>query len=499
MMSDSKNNHMKKALKPLMLVGTGSDVGKSVINAAFCRIFKQDGYTPAPFKAQNMSLNSYASSEGLEMGRAQVVQAEACGIPCKSAMNPILLKPTTDKKAQVILNGKPLGTISAKEYFLKTDRNYLFSEAMKALRSLTEEYNPIVIEGAGSISEINLWDKDITNMKVALECDAPTILIADIDRGGVFGSVFGTIKLLPEKERNLIKGILINKFRGDISLFKEGKKILEELCNVPVIGVIPYFTDIQIEQEDSVVIDYKHNQRKNKLINIAIVLLKHMSNFTDFNALERIPEINLYYTAHPNEIAKADIIIIPGSKNTISDLQWIRSQGIAKAIIQQSEQGKAIYGICGGYQMLGQEIHDPHSIESNISSIPGLGLLPITSTIGKEKHTIQTKFHFDNTSEICKGYEIHMGETQLLSGKHLCTYIDGKTEGCKLNNKLWGTYQHGIFDNKIVVRNILEANNLSAKIETIDNDKFKELQYDKLAEHIRKNIDMSYIYKILEK
>ncbi len=487
-----------KTLKPIMFVGTGSDVGKSVINAAFCRIFKQDGYSPAPFKAQNMSLNSYVSSEGLEMGRAQVVQSEACGIPCRSAMNPILLKPTTDKKAQIILNGKPLGTKSAKEYFLATDREFLFSEAIKAFSSLSVSYNPIVIEGAGSISEVNLWDKDITNMKVALKCNAPTILIADIDRGGIFGSVYGTIKLLPENERRLIKGIIINKFRGDISLFEEGKKILEELCSVPVVGVIPYFSNIQIEQEDSVIIDYKHNRNKSKLVNIAVVLLKHMSNFTDFNALERIPEINLYYTAHKEEVAKADIIIIPGSKNTISDLQWIRSQGIAKVIIQKSEQGKSVYGICGGYQMLGQEIHDPYSIEGNTPSVPGLGLLPVISTIGKEKHTTQTKFRINNAQEVCRGYEIHMGETKVMGGEHFCTHIDGRTEGCKINNKLWGTYQHGIFDNKIVIENILEANEILTKIEGFDNELFKEEQYDKLANHVRKNVDINYIYEILK-
>ena len=352
-----------------MFVGTGSDVGKSVVNAAFCRIFKQDGYTPAPFKAQNMSLNSYATPNGLEIGRAQAMQAEACGIACNSDMNPILLKPTSYTASQVILNGKSLGNKSASEYFLKTDRDWLFSEAMKAYHRLNEQYNPIVIEGAGSISEINLWDKDITNMRVAIEADASVFLIADIDRGGVFASVYGTITLLPENERKLIKGIIINKFRGDISLFSDGKKIIEDLTGIPVVGIIPWFRDIFIDDEDSVVIDSKQQFAKDNKINIAVVLLKHMSNFTDFNYLERIPEVHLFYAANPSDIEKADIVIIPGSKNTISDMQYLRNSGMAKAILNAHTAQKAVYGICGGYQIMGAEIRDPQHIEGDIGNL----------------------------------------------------------------------------------------------------------------------------------
>jgi adenosylcobyric acid synthase len=492
------NNNQNPKLKPILFVGTGSDVGKSVINAAFCRIFKQDGYSPAPFKAQNMSLNSFASEEGLELGRAQAVQAEACGIPCVSAMNPILLKPTSHKSAQIVLNGKPMGDQSAREYFLNTDRDFLFAEAMKAWRSLDEKYNPIVMEGAGSISEVNLWDKDITNMRVALETGSPTILIADIDRGGVFGSVYGTIKLLPEAERKLIKGILINKFRGDISLFEEGRKTLEELTGIPVVGVVPYFTDIHIEQEDSVVIDYKRGSTEVGKINVAVVLLRHMSNFTDFNMLERMPDINLYYSANPLEIAKADVVLVPGSKNTISDLVHLRERGLAKAILQASEAGKGVYGICGGYQIMGEEIRDPDGVEGDIDVMAGLGLLPVVTTLSKEKRTVQTRFHFANRSEICSGYEIHMGKTKLMNAKALCELEDGTKDGCRVSPKLWGTYLHGILDNKAVVEEILQANKLQADVAEFDYEAFKEEQYNKLADHLRACVDMEYVYSVMK-
>jgi adenosylcobyric acid synthase len=340
-----------KKCRPIMFVGTGSDVGKSVINAGFCRIFKQDGWQPAPFKAQNMSLNSYPTPDGLEIGRAQAVQAEACGIPCRVEMNPVLLKPTGYMDSQVVLHGKPWANMSAKTYFNKTDRDYLFSEAMKAFSRLEGAYHPIVVEGAGSISEVNLWEKDITNMRVAVAKNAATYLIADIDKGGVFGSVYGSLLLLPEAERKQVKGIIINKFRGDISLFQEGVKQLEDLCGVPVVGVIPYFRDIYIDDEDSVVVDKKQFKAMTGKINMAVVLLPHMSNFTDFNVLEQIPEVNLYYAATSEDVAQADILILPGSKNTISDLLYLKKQGLVAAIQQAHQDGKAIYGICGGYQL----------------------------------------------------------------------------------------------------------------------------------------------------
>lgn len=481
-----------------MFVGTGSDVGKSIINTGFCRIFKQDGYAPAPFKAQNMSLNSFAGTDGLELGRAQAVQAEACGLEPCSEMNPILLKPTSNQNAQVILNGKPIGNQSAKEYFMGTGREALFAEAMKAYHTLDIQYNPMVIEGAGSISEINLRDKDITNMRIALEVGAAVILVADIDRGGVFGSVYGTLELLSPEERVLVRGILINKFRGDIDLFAEGKQILEQLTGVPIVGVVPYYQDIHIDDEDSVVIDHKSRKTKEGLVNVAVVLLRHMSNFTDFNVLERVPEINLFYTANPEEIEKADVVIIPGSKNTIADLEYLRKTGLAKAILNSHQKGSAVYGICGGYQMMGREIHDPKHIEGAISYMPGLAILPVVTTLTSEKQTVQSSFEFLNGKEICKGYEIHMGKSELFDGQPLAKLGDGSTDGCFLNEKTWGTYLHGIFDNLPVIRSILKSCGKETDLQEFNYADFKNQQYDKLAAHIRSSCDLDYIYSILQ-
>ena len=486
-----------KKMKPIMFVGTGSDVGKSVINAAFCRIFKQDGYSPAPFKAQNMSLNSFATPDGLEIGRAQAVQAEACGIACSVEMNPVLLKPVSNMDAQVVLHGKPIGNKSAREYFLGTDREFLFTEAMKSFSKLEKKYKPIVIEGAGSISEINLRDKDITNMRVAIEKNAVVYLIADIDRGGVFASVYGTILLLSAEERKHIKGIIINKFRGDIGLFDEGKKMLEKLCGLPVCGLVPYYTDIFIEDEDSVVIDKKQGKQSSGKVKIAVVLLRHMSNFTDFNRLEQFAEINLYYAATPNEILDADIVIIPGSKNTIGDLLDMRKRGIAKAILQAHKQGKSVYGICAGFQMLGKEIHDPYQIESEISFIPGLGILPHITTLSKEKVTEQCKFNFLDEKEECTGYEIHMGKSTIEGGNALNKLKNGKTDGCFLNPKTWGTYIHGIFDNEMIIKHIVKASNNIELSKGFNYSDFKEEQYNKLAQHIRMHVDINYIYKTM--
>jgi adenosylcobyric acid synthase len=484
-------------LRPLMFVGTGSDVGKSVINAAFCRIFKQDGLTPAPFKAQNMSLNSYATPDGLEIGRAQAMQAEACKLECNSDMNPVLLKPVSYLSSQVVLHGKPIGNRTASEYFMETDRDWLFNEALGAYHRLEANYNPIVLEGAGSISEINLWDKDITNMRMAVETNAAVILVADIDRGGVFGSVYGTLQLLPEKERKLIKGILINKFRGDIALFEKGREMLETLTGVHVVGVVPWFNDIYIDDEDSVVIDSKQQRANETKVNIAVVLLRHMSNFTDFNYLERLQEIHFFYTANPEDLQKADIIIIPGSKNTISDMMYLRSSGMAKALLLAHNSGKAVYGVCGGFQMMGKEIRDPYNVEGTIEMMPGLGILPVVTTITKEKTTEQCDFRFLDEPDICKGYEIHMGETQSEIESPLCEIAGAKKDGYFLSPKTWGTYIHGIFDNEVVVKNILRNAGMHSDLSINDYQSFKEEQYNKLAQHVRDNVDVEYVYQVL--
>lgn len=502
---------MKQHLKPIMFVGTCSDAGKSVINAAFCRIFRQDGYSPAPFKAQNMSLNSYSTPEGGEMGRAQVVQAEACGISPHTDMNPVLLKPTNDKSSQVVLNGKPIGSMSAKDYFgVKNQKQELFREAIAAFKRLENRYNPIVLEGAGSISELNLRDRDITNMRMAIQAGASTYLVADIDRGGVFGSVYGTIELLKPEERALISGIIINKFRGDASLFEKGRQMIQELTGIPVVGIIPWFRDIKIEEEDSVALEMKQNTYRDGKINVAIILLKRMSNFTDFDILDMDPRFNPYYTNNIDEIEKADIILLPGSKNTLSDLQGIRANGIAEAVVGAYKAGKKIIGICGGYQMMGIRLEDPEGIEGNLPSVPGLGLLPQYTVIEQEKITRQSSFTFlpeaEGTSVLtshnptCRGYEIHMGRTTLtgeVEEKPVALLEDGRTDGYYLNKQCWGSYMHGILDNPQVLDNLAEGFQTDSSHTPFDYAAFKEEQYDKLAKLVRCHVDMDYIYKQL--
>jgi len=483
--------------RPLMFVGTGSDVGKSVISAAFCRIFKQDGFHPAPFKAQNMSLNSFATPEGLEIGRAQAVQAEACDIPCSVDMNPVLLKPSGNLNAQVVMNGKPIGTQSASEYFTSKGREQLFNHVMQSYERLANKYSPVVMEGAGSISELNLKDRDITNMRVALKTNAATFLIADIDRGGIFGSIYGTVKLLPPEERKLLKGIIINKFRGDPKLFESGKKQLEELTGIPVVSILPWFSDIHIEQEDSVVLKTKKNESEEGKINVAVVLLRHMSNFTDFDVLERTPGIHLYYAAKPSDLDAADIMIIPGSKNTISDMQYLRDKGMAKRILKQHDAGKAVYGICGGYQIMGKTIYDPDQVEGDISVIPGLGLLPVETTLSPEKTTEQCSFSFLNNEKNGKGYEIHMGNTRRTGGKPLCHVDTGEEDGCFLDSKTWGTYIHGILDNPFIISQILKANGKACQKQEFNYAAYKQEQYDKLSKLVRRHTDIDYIYKTL--
>ncbi|MCC8171501.1 MAG: cobyric acid synthase [Parabacteroides sp.] len=492
---------MKKRLKPVMFAGTCSDAGKSIVNTAFCRIFLNDGYTPAPFKAQNMSLNSYSTPEGGEIGRAQAVQAEACRIAPHTDMNPVLLKPTNDLSSQVILNGRPAGNLSARAYFgNKSNKEALFEEAVAAFRRLEKTYNPIVLEGAGSISELNLRDRDITNMRMALQAGAVTFLVADIDRGGVFASVYGSIQLLPPEERALIKGIIINKFRGDLSLFDEGKRLLEELTGIPVVSIIPYFRDIKIEEEDSVVLETKQKVHVSGKINVAIVLLRHLSNFTDFSVLEMDSRFHTYYSNNVEEIGKADIIILPGSKNTIADLQALRANGIAAAVIRAHKAGKKIIGICGGYQMMGVRIEDPEGVEGETRVLPGLGLLPQCTVMEKEKVTVQDRFYFLDDETLCRGYEIHMGKTCLANGapeKPVATLLNGRTDGYYLDDSCWGCYLHGILDNSNVLDRLV-AGFTVADAAPFDYERFKEEQYDKLAALVREHTDMEYVYRVLE-
>lgn len=481
-----------------MFVGTGSDVGKSIINTAFCRIFKQDGYRPAPFKAQNMSLNSYATPDGLEIGRAQAVQAEACGIDCRVEMNPVLLKPTGDTLSQMVLHGKPIGNQSAWEYFMHTDRDWLFNEAMQSCAKLQKQYNPIVIEGAGSISEINLWDKDITNMRVAVATDAATYLVADIDRGGVFASVYGSIQLLSPEQHRLIKGIIINKFRGDEALFYDGRRILEQLTGKPVVGIIPYLNQLNIDQEDSVVLDTKPQRAEPGKHNIAVVWLKHLSNFTDFALLEQIPGVHLYYATSVAELQKADVVMIPGTKNTLADLVQLKTNGMAKSLIEMHQNGVPVYGICGGYQLMGKSIEDPHGVEGEITYMEGLGLLPVKTVLQTKKQTSPCSFRFLNHPEIGSGYEIHMGITEPIdTHSPLCTLTNGKTDGYYLNAKTWGTYLHGMFDNPFIVESILQQINPNFKM-PIGSSLSKEANYNRLADEVRMRVDLPYIYQTLQ-
>ena len=468
-----------------MLAGTGSDVGKSILAAAFCRIFKQDGYTPAPFKAQNMALNSYATPEGLEIGRAQAVQAEAAGIPCHTDMNPLLLKPSSDHTSQVVLNGKPIGNKDAYDYWRRGSSEIDFrKEVCAAFDRLAAKYNPIVMEGAGSIAEINLKDRDLVNLSMARHANADVILVGDIDRGGVFASVYGSIALQAPEDRKLIKGIIINKFRGDMRLFEEGRKMLEDLCGVPVLGVVPYYNDIYIEEEDSVSLEQKRRELAEGKVNVAVVLLRHISNFTDFDMLERDPRVNLFYTNNVSDIQRADIIILPGTKATLDDLLELRRNGCAQTIQRSHRDGKTVVGICGGYQMLGQTVSDPNGIEGTIASLPGLGLLPIHTTMTHEKTTRQVTFQFEG--QTCQGYEIHQG-------------VSNTNEVIMQTDHCIGTYVHGFLDNVPVIEHLLKqhqtANNHSPK--TISHAAFKEEQYDKLAAHVRKYVDVDKLYQIL--
>ena len=485
---------MKRRLHPIMFAGTGSDVGKSIVAAAFCRIFRQDGYNPAPFKAQNMALNSYVTPDGLEIGRAQAVQAEAAGIPCHTDMNPLLLKPNSDHTSQVVLHGKPIGNKDAYDYWhsspkLGEVRRGLNegidfpSEVHAAFDRLASRYNPIVMEGAGSIAEINLRDRDLVNMSMAQHAKADVILVGDIDRGGVFASVYGSIMLQSPEDRSLIKGIIINKFRGDMRLFDEGRRMLEDLCGIPVLGVIPYYKDIYIDEEDSVSLEKKQRQLAEGKVNIAVILLRHISNFTDFDTLERDPRVNLFYTNNTSDLQEADIIILPGTKSTLDDLLELRRNGCAQAILRAHRNGKLVVGICGGYQMLGQTVNDPDGIEGSISSLPGLGLLPIHTTMTAEKTTRQVTFPFNG--QTCQGYEIHQG-------------VSDTDQAILQTDHCIGTYIHGFLDNAPVIEHLLSKHVAQrSPLNTQSYTDFKNEQYDKLAAHVRQHVDMDKLYQII--
>lgn len=482
---------MSLSMKPIMFVGTGSDVGKSILATALCRILKQDGYNPAPFKAQNMALNSYVTKDGLEMGRAQVVQAEAACLEPHVDMNPLLLKPNSEHTTQVILNGRPIGNRSAYSYFRREGRDVLRQAVCDAFDRLSTNFNPIVMEGAGSISELNLRDTDIVNMSMARYAEANVILVADIDRGGVFASVYGSIMLQQPEDRKLIKGIIVNKFRGDLRLFDEGRGMLEEICGVPVLGVVPMMQDLQIEAEDSMELAEKPgksdcNQSDSMKVQVAVVLLRHISNFTDFDTLERDTRVNLFYTSDAEELKHADVIIIPGTKNTLDDLLELRKKGLAQAIVSAHKEGATVVGICGGYQILGFTVSDPVGVEGSVPMLPGLGLLPVNTVMDAEKTTCQVEFDFHG--EKCRGYEIHQGVTTMHeTGETADTIVE--YEG------IFGTYVHGVLDNAAVIDYLLSRHTKQrAVVEDIRD--FRNRQYDMLAEHVRRYVDIEKLYSL---
>ncbi len=500
--------------KALMVQGTGSHVGKSILVAALCRIFHRQGYRVAPFKAQNMALNSFVTRDGGEMGRAQVVQAEAAGIEPTVDMNPVLIKPQTDIGAQVIIHGKVIGNFSAVEY-----HNYK-REALKAVKEsynrLKKCYDLMVIEGAGSPAEINLKKNDIVNMRVARMAHAPVILVADIDRGGVFASLVGTMHLLTPRERAMVKGFVINKFRGDSTLLTSGLIQIKKRTGVKVLGVIPFFKDIYIPDEDSIALEKKPVCGAHNGVTIAVIKLPHISNFTDFDPLEREPGVTVNYIEPTDPIGHHDVIIIPGSKNTIEDLNFLKRNGYMEDIRGLKERGSIIVGICGGFQMLGRTIKDPGSVESSLGSIEGLGLLDMETRFSKKKATFQVEAEEMNRNgedqfpETLRGYEIHMGRTKLMSGEPLfkiskksgkrCAFFDGAVSQ---DGKVWGTYIHGLFDNdgfrKRFIRKVTRGTiPPPGGGSTFDYGDFKESQFDALADLIEESLDMNYIRKLVD-
>ncbi|BCN32967.1 cobyric acid synthase [Anaeromicropila herbilytica] len=503
-----------------MIQGTMSNAGKSLLVAGLCRIFTQDGYLVAPFKSQNMALNSFITEEGLEMGRAQVMQAEACGIKPSVLMNPILLKPNSDTGTQVIVNGEVRGNVKAIDYYKY--KKELIPDIKKAYSRLDRDYDIIVIEGAGSPAEINLKNDDIVNMGMAKMVDAPVLLVGDIDRGGVFAQIVGTILLLEEEEQNRIKGILINKFRGDRSILEPGLDMLTDRIHIPTLGVVPYM-HLDIDDEDSLTERFTKNTTT-CLVDIAVIQLPRISNFTDFHPFECMEEVSLRYVKSVSELKNPDMIILPGTKNTMEDLLWLRESGLETAIIKASSNGTTLFGVCGGYQMLGQSLSDPYEIEHG-GTIRGIGLLPIDTVFEKNKTRTRVSGCFstlegplkDLSNLSFEGYEIHMGISTLIEGGKILTTLhsdpdlpleklDSSNPKCKIDgayqNNVYGTYVHGLFDDGNVLHTIVKSLAKQKGIDTLelktfDLQEYKESQYDLLADTLRNSIDLQKIYEIM--
>ena len=478
--------------KSIMVLGTCSNAGKSLITAGICRLLWREGYKVAPFKAQNMALNSYITKDGLEMGRAQVMQAEACCLEPDCRMNPVLLKPTSDQGSQVILNGKVYGNMKAQEFY--RNKPFFREEIRKTYESLAADYDILVMEGAGSPAEINLKEDDLVNMGMAEMADAPVLLVGDIDRGGVFASLAGTMLLFDEKERARVAGVIINKFRGDLEILKPGLTMLEDIIHVPVVGVVPYM-HLNVDDEDS--LSEKFTSRKeNALIDIAVIRLPRISNFTDFNALEYMDGVGVRYVSSASELGDPDCVMLPGTKNTMSDLLWLRQSGLEAAILKYASHGKPVFGICGGYQMLGQSLSDPLGVEHG-GEMSGMGLLPHSTDFAAEKVTRETEGTLSSVSGIFhelsgqpfKGYEIHMG-SQESAGNII-------NEG-----NVYGTYIHGVFDKDNIAKTVAEAlfreKGLDASsVKAFDIEAYKQEQYDILADGLAASLNMDIIHDMI--
>lgn len=501
----------------IMMMGTSSHVGKSILATAMCRILYRKGRKVVPFKAQNMALNSYVTRDGDEMGRAQVAQAEAAGMEPMVDMNPVLLKPTGNAASQVIIMGKPVGNMSAREYH----RGYslkAFDAVKEALGRLDKEYDTIVIEGAGSPAEINLKANDIVNMRVAKYLQAPVLLIADIDRGGALASLVGTLELLDEEERALVKGLVINKFRGDVTLLTPAIDFLEEKTGKPVLGVVPHIDQMGIDDEDSVSLEEKQAAPTEGDIRIAVIQTPKISNFTDFDALAHEKDVALYYVKSVEDLGEPDVIMLPGSKNTTEDMLYLRKSGLGEKILAHAKAGKAVIGICGGYQMLGEVIRDPQHTESQNDEVAGLGLLGMETVFASEKLTSQVvakcqDLHFMGQSisaDNLQGYEIHMGHTAFTreADKHPFTVCQRRGKACASQEgtanaagNVFGTYIHGVFDNDVFRRSVLNAIRNSKGLEALANTRNvmaeKQQAYEHLADVVENALDMEKLYQIM--
>lgn len=506
---------MTKIAKRVMFQGTSSHVGKSILCTAFCRILTQDGYNTAPFKAQNMALNSYVTRSGGEIGRSTVAQAEAAGADPIVQMNPVLLKPTGNSCSQVILLGQSVGNYSASDYQNKYSQQ-AWASVKEALAYMETHYDALVIEGAGSPAEVNLKKNDIVNMRIAKECHAPVFLIADIDRGGALASIVGTLMLLDEDERALVKGLIINKFRGDITLLEPALSFLKERTGVPVLGVIPYLDKLGIDDEDSVSLQDMPSDHVMRDVHIAVMQTPKISNFTDFDALNHEPDVNVRFVQQGDMIGHPDLIMLPGSKNTTEDLLYLKRQGYAKEICELAEEGVPVIGICGGYQMLGEAIADPHRVESEHGEVKGLGYLPMKTTFAEQKHTRQVTadcpgmefFGYTLLGRGMAGYEIHMGETEFTAPVRHPFYIHaerGETSrwdgALREDGLVFGTYIHGLFDDDAFRRQLINTLRIQKGLPPLaiqrNRRQQKERAYEHLADVVESALDMERVRAIM--